>query len=53
MIKSLLKCLHLERLFERWLGLHGGDFQGRIYEALAVGAALGIAFGVLISWLMG
>ena len=45
MIKALLRCLRLERLFERWLGMRGGDFEGRIYEALWVGCVLGFAAG--------
>lgn len=41
----------LERLFERWLGLHRGDFQGRIYEALCVGGLLGFTVtGLLLAW---
>ena len=44
--------LRLERLFERWLEMHGGNFEARIYEALTVGAVLGLAAGALVVWLL-
>ena len=53
MIEALLRCLRLERLFERWLGARPGDFRGRIYEALWVGGLLGFAVGSLVTWLLG
>ena len=53
MIKTLLRRLRLERLFERWGGRRGGDFEARIYEALVVGCVLGFAAGALVGWLLG
>ena len=41
MFKWLLRVLRLDRLFVRWGGMRGGDFQARIYEALVVGFVLG------------
>ena len=53
MIKALLRRSRLERLFERRLEMRGGNFEARIYEALTVGAVVGIAAGALVGWLLG
>ena len=54
MIKALLRRLRLERLFERWLEMHGGHFEARIYEAFLVGAVLGFVAGALavVVWIL-